>query len=173
MRTSRRWAARARRFASARPPLGGRAAANGRARAAQRRDVRIGQVRGVDHGGPRAEDALDVQQRSRRHVVEPLTGLVLGRLFGEMDVQRSTRRSPGDNAELVTGHRTHGVDGSPDTHPVGLCEAGDPLCPPGGITITETQLRLVQWAVSGGVQPSGDVAGAVSYTHLTLPTIYS
>jgi hypothetical protein len=88
-----------------------------------------------------------------------LTGVVLGRLLGEVNMQRSTSSSAGDDAELVPGHCAYGVDGSTDTHAGGLLEAGDTLGPTVRVTITEALLRRIECTVPSATQSPSDVAG--------------
>jgi hypothetical protein len=75
---------------------------------AEHGDVLLGQMRGVDGGKPRAEQAVPLQQRRGRQPGCLQACLVFGRLLGEVDVQRNLRgQLLGDDRKHLGGDAAH------------------------------------------------------------------
>ena len=92
-------------------------------------------------------------RRTARH------GRVLGRLFGQVDVQRpAAPRRPGP-CEVAARHRTHRVHGHADAHAVGRGQRRDPVGPGVARPVGEPPLHVLERAVAAAVQSAGQVAG--------------
>ena len=115
--------------------LGGRAETAVAAALAEQRDVGAGQVGGVDRGEPRAERAGPLEHRDRRLAVGIEAGRVLGRLLGDVRVERApVLRGPGgDRRGRARVDRAHAVDRGADPDPVAVGERVDPLGPGLGV----------------------------------------
>ena len=109
--------------------------------------------------GPRAPSA--VEQLGRGHAVEAQAGVVLGRLLGEVHVQRQALGGRGPRRRCRSArHRPHRVDRRTDAHPPASARSAcDPALGPAlDGAVAEPALPLVQRGVPVGGQPAGEVA---------------
>ena len=126
--------------------LGGRAEAGGHARAAEQRDVVVGQVRRVDGGEALRQRAGVGQQPGRRAAVRREALLVLLRLLGDVGVQRPPRRPLRDGARRRRVDRAHAVDRRADARGRALLERVHALGPGAGVGVAEARDAAVQVA---------------------------
>jgi hypothetical protein len=147
--------------------FGGGAQAGEHLRAAQQFEVRGTDVRRVHDRGPRPEHVFVVQQPGRRNAVNGPAGIVLTRLLGHVDVQRSPpAATPGhDRVHLLGRHRADRVEGRAGPRAGGDHAAGvEPervhtLRPPGRVAVAEPHLRTGERQHPGPVETTGQVAG--------------
>ncbi len=129
------------------------------------RDVRIGQVCGMDRGEPLRDDSGTGEHLGRGRPVGGDRGLVLRRLFREVDVEGSG--DLGEPRQVGGGHRTHRVDRGPDGDEAvagGVdgelrrdvrCEAGVPVEVALDRAVAEAGLLVGEF----GADAAGEVAG--------------
>ena len=117
--------------------LGGGAETGVRPRRAQVADVVVGQMGRVYGTGQRAEDPVVGEQLGRGGAVRRDAGVVLGRLLGQVHVQRPTRGGLHHRPQGVVGDGADRVDGGPDHDVVVAFQAGHALGPGVGGAVAE------------------------------------
>ena len=135
--------------------LGRRAEAAAAASAAERGDVGVGEVGGVDGGEALAERSRLGEDLGRRRAVGGETGLVLGGLLGDVGVQRAPggarprRRRRGTRRARPRGRCGSRRRPARRRRPSSSLDA---LGPGGGVAVGEAQLRLGQRLADAAVQ---------------------
>ena len=91
----------------------------------------------MDGGEVRAEDAFAIEKLRRGAALHLEALLDLGRLFGQVDVQRHAPifRVCENDPHRCGLDRAHAVDGGGDAHPIRLLQVVDPPRPPIGVAI--------------------------------------
>ena len=138
--------------------LGGRADAGGGAGGAEEGDVLVGEVGGVDGGGPRAQHPGRLGQGGRGAAGGGQAGLVLGPLLGQVEVQGgpAVGGPGGDRGHGRRVDRPDAVDAGGHANPGAVAPGSGPLGPGAGVAVPEADLGAGQRLP---VEPGPQVAG--------------